>query len=121
MARPKKATKVGLLGLPGPRKQCPFSGDELRIVSVATSAAGHPVKKFQVRGTGWVSTKLFDSREEAEWFFSHDHGVEPKMKNPYRRVEVVGEVEPPDPAVEDAQRLERHHLKLADDAMEALK
>ena len=71
---------------------CPFSGNPLEIVQLSNG-------DWQVRGTGWVSAKLFPFREHAVWFFSHRDGKPPAgMKNPYRRVEVVGVREPPDPA-----------------------
>lgn len=111
----KKANKAA----PGPRKLCPFSGDELKIVGVTAVAAGHPVEKFQVRGTGWVSTKLFDSREAAEWFFSHDHGVEPNMVNPHKRVVVVGEIVPPDPSALAVERETKDTLALGEAFAEA--
>lgn len=114
MPRPKKTSKVVELGFKEPRKLCPFSGDDLKIVPVTAAAAGHLVEKFQVRGTGWVSTKLFDSREEAEWVFSHDHGVPPRMKNPYKRVEVVGERLPPDPSMKDVENGVKDALALGE-------
>lgn len=100
---------------------CPFSGNPLVFAEVKTLAAGHEVLKVQVRGTGWVSSQLFNSRAEAEWFFSHVDGVAPSFPNPFKRVEVIGERRPPDPAELDAKRLTRHHEKLGDDAAELLK
>ena len=71
---------------------CPFSGNPLDFVQLSNG-------DWQVRGTGWVSAKLFPFREHAVWFFSHRDGKPPAgMKNPYRAVEVVGVREPPDPA-----------------------
>lgn len=123
MARPRKnsATEAKPAGLAVPRAECPFSGNPLLYVPVTSLAAGHPVTKWQARGSGWVSTKLFDSREEAEWFFSHDRGIKPAFKSPYGRVEVIGEREPPDPAAEAGEQLTRHHERLGEDAAEALK
>lgn len=86
-----------------PRALCPFSGDPLVFAEVTTLAAGHKMPMIQVRGTGWVSTKLFDSRAEAEYFFSHDLGVAPSFPNPRKRVEVVGERRPPERARADVE------------------
>lgn len=116
MPRPPKVK-----GLAKARTDCPFSGNPLVFAEVTATAAGHLVKKIQVRGTGWVSSQLFDSRAEAEWFFSHADGVPPAFPNPFKRVVVVGERKPPDPAELDARRLERHHAKLGEDAAESLK
>ena len=116
MPRPPKVK-----GLAQARTDCPFSGNPLVFAEVKTLAAGHEVLKIQVRGTGWVSSQLFNSRAEAEWFFSHADGVPPAFPNPFKRVVVVGERKPPDPAELDARRLERHHAKLGEDAAEALK
>ena len=69
MPKPRKNSKdpqgALVLGMGVPRPLCPFSGDPLQYVEVTTTAAGHPVKRWQVRGSGWVSTKLFHSKAEA--------------------------------------------------------
>lgn len=116
MPRPPKVK-----GLAKARTDCPFSGNPLVFAEVKTLAAGHEVVKIQVRGTGWVSSQLFNSRAEAEWLFSHDAGTEPAFPNPFKRVQIVGERKPPDPAELAAKSLERHHAKLGEDAAEALK
>jgi len=72
-----------------PRTMCPFSAEELQFVE--TSAG------WQVRGAGWASTKLFQSREMAEWHFSHHEGNPPDFPSPTERLKVVGEVLPPTP------------------------
>ena len=118
MAKPAKKSKPAL---PGKRTLCPFSGNPLQIVAVTATAAGHPVEKFQVRGTGWVSTSLFHTRGEAEWYFSHDHGVEPDLENPYRRAEVVGVVEPPDPSALAVEQEARDTMNLAEAAADVAK
>ena len=108
-------------GGPGLRTECPFSGEPLVFATVRTLSAGHLVDKIQVRGVGWVSTRLFDSRAEAEWFFSHANGQAPDIPNPHRRVVVAGVCEPPDPAEADVRRTVRHHEGLVEDAAEVLK
>ena len=49
---------------------CPFSGNPLDFVQLSNG-------DWQVRGTGWVSAKLFPFREHAVWFFSHRDGKPP--------------------------------------------
>lgn len=125
MPKPRKNSKYPYaplaLGLTGPRADCPFSGDPLQYVEVTTTAAGHPEKRWQVRGSGWVSTKLFNSRAEAEWFFSHDRGVQPIFKSPYAKIEVVGERRPPDPAQGEVERAVADAKGIGDEMVEAIR
>ena len=76
-----------------PRKTCPFSGDDLKVIE--TSAG------FQVQGNGWISTKFFVDKDRAEWYFSHSGGLPPKYKKPWPDVKVIGEVVPKVPEVSD--------------------
>ena len=108
-------------GMRVPRPLCPFSGGPLQYVEVTTTAAGYPDKRWQVRGSGWVSTKLFHSKAEAEWFFSHDHGVPPAFPSPHARIEVVGERLPPDPAQAEAERAIRDAESVGYGMVEATK
>lgn len=65
-----------------PRERCPFSGEAIEIVPLATG-------DFQVRGKGWVSTSLFPTYDIAEWWVSHNEGAVPKFENPFKSAEVT--------------------------------
>ena len=85
----KNKRNAGPAALSAPRTEDPFFGTELKYVPVKTLSAGHEVVKYQVRGAGWASTKLFTTLEEAQWHFSHNGGAVPSFPNPYRRIERV--------------------------------
>lgn len=94
--------------LVSPRATCPFSGRQLEVVPVTTTVAGHPVTRYQVRGYGWVGTGLYQTPEQALWFFSHNEGLTPLYPNPFTAVK-VRELEAPEPneaadRVADAER-----------------
>ena len=115
-----KAKVAAPAGLSVPRAECPFSGEPLVFAEVTTLAAGHKMPMIQVRGDGWVSTKLFHSRAEAEYFFSRDRGVPPAFPNPVPRIE-VSERTPPareqlevEGALRDAAAFGEESAKLAE-------
>lgn len=76
-----------------PRDKCPFSGEELHIVALSDGSVGD--SRYQVRGEGWVSTRLFPSIETAQWWASHNLGREPKFQNPYKRVSIGRDADDP--------------------------
>ena len=114
-AKPRKNSPAKPGPRSEPRKDCPFSGNPLEYVPIRTLAAGHEVVKWQVRGAGWVSTQLFPDRECAEWFFAHENGIQPSFRNPYRRVELIGERKPPDPAEAAAKAELSDAARIGDD------
>lgn len=89
----KKPSKVESPALAGPRTVCPFSGKPIQFVK---TAAG-----WQVRGPGWVSTRFYQAEDLAQWDFSYNLGVPAGIPNPYTRVQVIGEAEPPQPSAAD--------------------
>ena len=70
-----------------PRVLDQISGKPLEIVELSSGS-------FQVRGDGWVSTRLFPFRKMAEWWVSHNHGVPPSFPSPYPKIEVTERVKP---------------------------
>lgn len=74
-------------GLAKPRQKCPFTGG--KILYVETNAG------WQVRASGWISTKFYQTKEQAEWFASHRDGVPPAYTPSWERVRVGKELEPP--------------------------
>jgi len=69
-----------------PRKICPFSGKKLEVVELSTG-------DWQVRGQGWVSTRLFQTEEQAYYYFSHNEGLPPDYKTRQQRIEVKHKAE----------------------------
>ncbi len=67
-----------------PRKTCPFSGQELKVVNLSTG-------DWQVRGKGWVSTALFQTEEQARYAFSFNEGLPPEYKTSQQRIRVTHE------------------------------
>ena len=93
-------------GLAQPRTTCPFSGTPL---SFAETSGG-----WQVRGKGWVSTRMYASRELAEWAFSHSEGVPPTYPDPLKPASTVKEELPPvETAGDDLRRAEKQGNELA--------
>ena len=88
MPRPRK-TK----GFEAPRKVCPFSGKPIEFVE---TAAG-----WQARAPGWVSSRFYQTKEQAEWDFSFDAGEEPDYKPSWKRIQVGEESEEPVYSVSD--------------------
>ena len=88
-----KRIKLDPQPLTEPRSVDPFSGAALSFVQLSNG-------RWQVRGKGWSSTTLYQSREQAEWDFSFNFGVRPAFKSPYPDIQ-VRELEPPDTAPAD--------------------
>lgn len=90
MARPAPKAKSKLFipeSLAEPRVLDPISGKPLEIVELSSGY-------FQVRGDGWVSTKLFQFKKMAEWWVSHNLGVVPSFPSPYPKIEITERVAP---------------------------
>ena len=119
MATKTKAKAKVFAGLEAPRTECPFHGEPLVFAEVTTLAAGHKMPMIQVRGTGWVSTKLFNSRAEAEYFFSYERGVPPAFPNPVPRVS-VRTIERPDPAQAEVEASLKAAGRFGEQAVEIL-
>lgn len=84
---PRKATTPKALSKP--RSTCPFSGQPLQAVELSTG-------DWQVRGQGWVSAQLFQTEEQALYFFSHNEGKAPGYKTTQQRVQVKHDELAPD-------------------------
>ena len=108
-AKAKPKAKV-FAGLEAPRALCPFSGEPLQFVRLSNG-------DWQVRGNGWVSTRLFPFKSQAEYFFSHELGVPPAFPNP---LEVGDERKPPDPAQAEVEASLRAADKFGERAAEIL-
>ena len=80
-------------GLSKPRTTCPFTGGALAFVETSSG--------WQARGPGWVSTKFYQTEEQAAWAFSHNNGEEPQYQPTWRRIQVIGEREEPVTSPED--------------------
>lgn len=70
-----------------PRTTCFRSGKDLEIVQLSTG-------DWQVRGQGWVSTRLFQLKAQAEYWVSFSGGLPPDFPDPVKRVQVMGERAP---------------------------
>ena len=82
---PRKQSKpAGPVPLGAPRPTCPFGGNALAVVELSTG-------DWQVRGRGWVSTKLFPTEEQARYYFSFNEGLPPAYKTTLQRIEVTHE------------------------------
>ena len=91
MPRPRK-TK----GFDVPRKLCPFSGKPIEFIETAGG--------WQVRGPGWISSRFYQTKEQAEWDFSFDNGDEPAYQPTWKRIQVGEEREEPLPTAADMVR-----------------
>lgn len=91
MPRPRK-TK----GFDVPRKLCPFSGKSIEFIETAGG--------WQARGPGWVSSRFYQTKEQAEWDFSFDSGEEPNYQPSWRRIQVGEEREELLPSAMDRVR-----------------
>ena len=90
MARPAPKAKPKLFipeSLSEPRVLDPISGKPLEIVELSNG-------NFQVRGDGWVGTRLFQFRNQAVWWVSHNLGVAPSFPSPYPKIEIAERVAP---------------------------
>jgi hypothetical protein len=95
-----------------PRKVCPFSGDALQFVQVSCG-------DWQVRGCGWVST-LFQTREQAEYHFSHSLGTPPKFPNPVGRYKIRERLTPVREVSDDIDASLAAGRQWAEDAVEIM-
>ncbi len=83
-----------------PRKKCPISGEPLVIAELSNGVMDE--QRYQVRGLGWVGTKIFPTYETAEWWVSHNGGEPPKFQNPYKRISVTRDEN--DPIIDEERK-----------------
>lgn len=102
-----------------PRTVCPFSGGELAFVEIPDAA--HPGNSnWQVRGWNWVSTKLFATRELAEWWASHNQGEKPAFDAPTLGVKIREDDGTGKSLEKEAEDIEEMIEDLADEAGEVV-
>ena len=80
------------------RTVCPFSGSPIQFREIKVDALGGT--RWQVFGDGWIATKSFFTKRDAEFWVSHNYGVPPSFSN--GRVTFVRSPEPND--ADDAVR-----------------
>ena len=111
---PRKQSKPsGPVSLTAPRPTCPFSGQELKAVELSTG-------DWQVRGRGWVSTKLFQTEEQARYYFSFNEGLPPAYKTSSQRIQVTHENLVPEAKDDDVSEQVAQSVKIGEKMVEAL-
>ena len=110
---PRKATPKGPVPFKEPRKTCPFSGQDLQVVELSTGA-------WQVRGKGWVSTRLFQTEEQAYYAFSFNEGLPPDYKTSSQRIEVTHENLVPEAKEDDVSEQVAQAVKTGEKMVEAI-
>lgn len=111
---PRKQSKPsGPAPLTSPRTTCPFGGQELKAVELSTG-------DWQVRGRGWVSTKLFQTEEQALYYFSFNEGLPPAYKTSSQRIEVTHEQLVPEAKDDDVSEQVAQAVKTGEKMVEAL-
>lgn len=108
MAGPAKAKKKpdGPAPLGAVRTECFVSGRPLEIVKLSNDM-------WQVRGDGWVSTKLFLFKSYAEYWVSHNLGVPPAWPDPHVKASLREQPYPE--AADEVAGLEKAGQQLASD------